>query len=162
KEDGVPPKEGEINAAFAAAPLADLRAQAEAVKNALEALAHIDARMLAAGGIEATPNFDGRGDKEKLVSLRHQLKRIQDVLRAQRALRRDAAPAETATEGDAAAPSGALTAIKNRQDALRALDAVIAFFTATEPSSPVPLFLERAKRLIDKNFLDVLQEIVPE
>ena len=161
KEDGVPPKEGEINAAFAAAPLADLRAQAEAVKGALEALGQIDAKMLAAGGIEATPNFDGRGDKEKLVSLRHQLKRIQDVLRAQIAARPDAAPAEAAAEGEAA-PAGPLSAIRNRQDALRALDAVITFFASTEPSSPVPLFLERAKRLVDKNFLDVLQEIVPE
>ena len=161
KEDGVPPKEGEINAAFAAAPLADLRAQFEAVKGGLDALTAIDARMLAAGGVEATPNFDGHSDKEKLVSLRHQLKRIQEVLRAQIAARPDAAPAEAAADGEAA-PGAAVGAIRNRQDAQRALDAVITFFAATEPSSPVPLFLERAKRLIDKNFLDVLQEIVPE
>jgi len=45
---------------------------------------------------------------------------------------------------------------------VRALDAVITFFQNTEPSSPVPLFIERAKRLIAKNFLDVLQDIVPD
>lgn len=161
KEDGVPPKEGEINAAFAAAPLADLRAQADAVKGALGALTNIDAKMLAAGGVDATPNFDGRGDKERLVSLRHQLKRIGEVLRAQIAAHPDATPAEVAVEGEAA-PAGAVGAIRTRQDAIRALDAVQTFFETTEPSSPVPLFIERAKRLIAKNFLDVLQEIVPE
>ena len=45
---------------------------------------------------------------------------------------------------------------------LGALDAVMTFFENTEPSSPVPLFIERAKRLIAKNFLDVLQDIVPD
>lgn len=162
KQDGAPTKEGEINAAFGAAPIADLRAYAEAVKQALDALGQIDAQMLAAGGVEATPNFDGRGDKEKLVSLRHQLKRIQEVVRAQIAARPDAAPSETAAAGNGAEPPGALGVIRTRQDAIRALDAVTTFFENTEPSSPVPLFIERAKRLIAKNFLDVLQDIVPD
>jgi len=162
KQDGVPTKEGEINAAFGAAPLADLRAQADAAKQALDALTQIDAQMLAAGGIDATPNFDGRGEKEKLVSLRHQLKRINEVVRAQIATRPDAAPSESAAAADGAAAPAALGAIRTRQDAIRALDAVTTFFETTEPSSPVPLFIERAKRLIAKNFLDVLQDIVPD
>jgi len=164
KEDGTPPKDGEINAAFGAAVLADLRAQLAAVKGALDSLAKIDAKMLAAGGVEATPNFDGRSDKEKLVSLRHQLKRIHEVVRAQIAARPDAAPAagEGEAGADGAPAAGAVGAIRTRQDAIRALDAVTTFFENTEPSSPVPLFIERAKRLIAKNFLDVLQDIVPD
>jgi type VI secretion system protein ImpA len=162
KDDGVPIKEGEINAAFGAAPLADLRGQQEAVKKALDSLGQIDAKMLAAGGVDATPNFDGRGDKEKLVSLRHQLRRIHELVRAQIAARPDAAPAESAAGADGAAAPGTVGAIRTRQDAIRALDAVTTFFETTEPSSPVPLFLERAKRLIAKNFLDVLQDIVPD
>jgi len=162
KQDGVPTKEGEINAAFGAAPLAELRAQADASKQALDALAQIDAQMSAVGGVDATPNFDGRGEKEKLVSLRHQLKRINEVVRAQIAARPDASPSESAAAADGAAVPSALGAIRTRQDAIRALDAVITFFESTEPSSPVPLFIERAKRLIAKNFLDVLQDIVPD
>jgi type VI secretion system protein ImpA len=162
KQDGVPTKEGEINAAFGAAPIADLRAQAEAVKQALDALAEIDAQMLAAGGVDATPNFDGRGDKEKLVSLRRQLKRIHEIVRAQIAARPDASPSESADAADGSAAPAVLGAIRTRQDAIRALDAVTRFFENTEPSSPVPLFIERAKRLIAKNFLDVLQDIVPD
>ena len=164
KGEAAPPKDGEINAAFAAAPLADLRAQLAAAQVALDSLAKIDATMAAAGGVEATPNFDGRTDKEKLVSLRHQLKRIHEVVRTQIAARPDAAPAEAdgtgAAEGGAA--PGTVGVIRTRQDAIRALDAVTTFFENTEPSSPVPLFIERAKRLIAKNFLDVLQDIVPD
>ena len=43
-----------------------------------------------------------------------------------------------------------------------ALDAVAAFFRRTEPSSPIPLFLARAKRLVSKDFLEVLADIAPE
>jgi type VI secretion system protein ImpA len=163
KEDGTPPKDGEINAAFGAAPLADLRAQLAAAQGALESLAKIDAKMSAAGGVDATPNFDGRSDKEKLVSLRHQFRRVQEILRTQIAARPDATPADGAAAGDGAdATPGAVGVIRTRQDAIRALDAVTTFFENTEPSSPVPLFIDRAKRLIAKNFLEVLQDVVPD
>jgi type VI secretion system protein ImpA len=52
--------------------------------------------------------------------------------------------------------------VKSREDAVRALDAVAEFFRNTEPSSPVPMFCERAKRLVAKEFLDVLADIVPD
>ena len=65
--------------------------------------------------------------------------------------------AETAVEP--ALPSGA---VKSRQDAIRALDAVSEFFKRTEPSSPIPMFLERAKRLVSKDFLEVLADVAPD
>jgi len=58
--------------------------------------------------------------------------------------------------------SGAVTDIRTRQDAIRAIDAVAEFFRSHEPSSPVPLFLERAKRLISKSFMEVLEDIAPD
>jgi type VI secretion system protein ImpA len=56
----------------------------------------------------------------------------------------------------------AVGAIKSRQDAIRALEAVATFFRSNEPSSPIPLFVERAKRLISKDFLEVLADITPD
>ena len=55
----------------------------------------------------------------------------------------------------------AVGAVRSRQDAIRALDAVADFFRRTEPSSPIPLFVERAKRLVSKDFLEVLADIAP-
>jgi type VI secretion system protein ImpA len=36
------------------------------------------------------------------------------------------------------------------------------FFRKNEPSSPVPLLLDRAKRLVSKSFLEVLEDIAPD
>jgi len=58
--------------------------------------------------------------------------------------------------------SGAVTDIRTRQDAVRAIDAIAAFFRSHEPSSPVPIFLERAKRLVSKSFMEVLEDIAPD
>jgi type VI secretion system protein ImpA len=52
--------------------------------------------------------------------------------------------------------------VRNRQDATRALDAVAEFFRTHEPSSPIPLLIERTKRLVSKTFLEVLEELAPE
>jgi type VI secretion system protein ImpA len=80
-------------------------------------------------------------------------------------------PAARTTEGDtAAAPAAASEAaqpalggaINSRQDAVRAIDAANAFFRRHEPSSPVPLLLDRAKRLVAKSFLEVLEDIAPD
>jgi type VI secretion system protein ImpA len=39
---------------------------------------------------------------------------------------------------------------------------VAEYFRQHEPSSPIPMFLERAKRLVAKDFLEVLADIAPE
>ena len=39
---------------------------------------------------------------------------------------------------------------------------VAEFFRRTEPSSPIPLFLGRAKRLVSKDFLEVLADVAPD
>jgi type VI secretion system protein ImpA len=56
----------------------------------------------------------------------------------------------------------AVGSIRTRQDAIRALDAVADYFRRNEPSSPIPLFVERAKRLVAKDFLEVLADIAPD
>jgi type VI secretion system protein ImpA len=39
---------------------------------------------------------------------------------------------------------------------------VADFFRRNEPSSPIPLLVDRAKRLVSKDFLEVLADIAPE
>jgi type VI secretion system protein ImpA len=81
----------------------------------------------------------------------------------------DAAPADVAAETPAAAPHGAaamsiaaLTSVNSRADAMRLLDLVCQYYERCEPSSPLPLLIERARRLADKNFLDVLRDLAPD
>jgi type VI secretion system protein ImpA len=56
----------------------------------------------------------------------------------------------------------ALTSVNSRADAMRLLDLVCQYYERCEPSSPLPLLIERARRLADKNFLDVLRDLAPD
>jgi type VI secretion system protein ImpA len=147
--------EGQINAAFASSPVEELTGLRQGVGDALKSLAAIDARMRAEVGVEAAPSFD-------LLSA--QLTKIDRVLRAQLATRPDAAGLDTgdAAATDAGPSAGFSGAVRSRQEAVRALDAVAEFFRKNEPSSPVPLLCDRAKRLVSMEFLDVLADIAPE
>ena len=49
--------------------------------------------------------------------------------------------------------------IRSRAEAIAMLDRVIQFLRETEPSSPVPLVLERGKRLIGRDFLECLEDL---
>jgi type VI secretion system protein ImpA len=70
---------------------------------------------------------------------------------------------EARPPADAARPLPRVAgAIASREDATRALDAVAAFFRQQEPSSPIPLLLDRARRLVARDFLEVLADIAPE
>lgn len=149
--------EGQIAAAFAATDFDALQQVKDDVEKTIAALQRIDAKMRLEGGTEAAPTFD---------PLSGQLVKIVRVLRARLAARPEAASDESsgheAGESQEATQPVQLGAIRSRQEAIRALDEVASFFRRTEPSSPIPLFLERAKRLVSKDFLEVLADIAPE
>jgi type VI secretion system protein ImpA len=147
--------ENQIRAAFASMPLTDLLQLQEGVAGAVVSLNKIDGLMRDAAGSEAMPGFE---------PVAAQLARTSQLLKAEMA----AHPENTAgavgadAAGDGGEPGSVPGAVKSRQDAIRALDAVAAFFQRTEPSSPIPMFLARAKRLVSKDFLEVLADIAPE
>lgn len=51
--------------------------------------------------------------------------------------------------------------IETAQDARNALDRVIGYFSRYEPSSPVPIILERAKRLVGADFMTIMKDMAP-
>jgi type VI secretion system protein ImpA len=146
--------ENQVNAAFGSMPLAELTELHDSLVSGAASLRKIDATMRDTAGSDATPSFD---------VLEAQLARMSQALRAQLASHPDSRAATTSGlesgAGDGVSASGV---VKSRQDAIRALDAVADFFRRTEPSSPIPLFLARAKRLVSKDFLEVLADIAPE
>jgi type VI secretion system protein ImpA len=42
------------------------------------------------------------------------------------------------------------------------MDKISSFFERSEPSSPVPLLMQRAKRLVSMSFMDILADIAPD
>lgn len=66
-----------------------------------------------------------------------------------------------------AQPGGSVTAssirsITTRAEALHLLDVVMDYYARNEPSSPLPLLIDRARRLAEKNFLDILRDLAPD
>lgn len=149
---------GALRAAFTAMSLEELTELADSVTAAIAALHSIDARMRSDGGPEMAPDFG---------PLLAQFARAKKLFTDQLAARAPAAAADGGDLAEGAAPgveaSGFRSGvIKSRQDAIRALDAVANYFRTAEPSSPVPMLVERAKRLVDKDFLEVLADMVPD
>jgi type VI secretion system protein ImpA len=57
--------------------------------------------------------------------------------------------------------AGMSGAIQNTDDVIRALDMICEYYRQNEPSSPVPLILQRAQRLVAKNFMEILTDLTP-
>lgn len=70
----------------------------------------------------------------------------------------DAAPGETGAADAAGANNGR---INGTQDVLRRIDDICEYYARTEPSSPVPLLLLRAKRLVGLSFEDLMKDLAP-
>ena len=52
--------------------------------------------------------------------------------------------------------------IQGREDVIRALDAVCDYLERTEPANPAPLLLRRAQRLLNKSFVELIADLVPD
>lgn len=68
-----------------------------------------------------------------------------------------------AVAGTNAAPTAGWTGgIRSRDDVLKALDGISAYYDKHEPSSPIPIFVARCKRLVMMSFVDIVRELVPD
>lgn len=52
--------------------------------------------------------------------------------------------------------------ISSAHDVLNALDKIAHFYAGSERSSPVPLFVQCAKQMVDKDFLDIVRILTPD
>jgi type VI secretion system protein ImpA len=74
----------------------------------------------------------------------------------------DETPDDPSTEFEVPASMGAVGGpLRSRADVTRAIDLVIAYYRQREPQSPVPLLLGRAREWVDRDFLEVLEDIAP-
>lgn len=141
-----------IEPVFAASDGAALARSARAAAAAVGDLRALEAFVRERVGPERAPD---------LSTLRAPLELVAKVLAAH-AGAADRAPPAAAAAPDAAGSSGAVGAIKSREDVLRALDGLCAYFERNEPSSPIPLLLRRSKRLVAMSFLDIVRDLAPE
>jgi type VI secretion system protein ImpA len=78
------------------------------------------------------------------------------------AAQQSAQAGQDATGGSSSVSAPAPTAkIRGPHDVLLRIDEICEYFERNEPSSPVPILLKRARRLVGMNFADVLKNIAP-
>ncbi|RKT46284.1 type VI secretion system protein TssA [Thiocapsa rosea] len=99
------------------------------------------------------------------------LSAIQGLLQARLGERRPGPDADVQLGADAAAepeqPSvstagGVHAQIRSREDVVQSLDRLCDYYLRNEPSSPVPLLLKRARRLVTGNFVDIVRDLAPD
>ncbi|MFC1634483.1 type VI secretion system protein TssA, partial [Planctomycetota bacterium] len=146
-----------VDAAFQDTPTDDLLATSQATEEAIEHLANITGVFSKNASQGQTPDLD---------SFQSVLGNIHKCVQGYLAKRGygDAAQDGALTAGDEPEKAGvSLTGeIRTPKEALLAIEKVCQYFDRHEPSSPVPLLLRRAQRLVSKNFLEVIQDVCPD
>jgi type VI secretion system protein ImpA len=154
-----------IDAAFAETNPDDLAALAAAAEEAGRHTAALNEYLAAQVGTERSPNL--HGFQSALAEVNAQLTRH---LGRRAGAAEDADTAQSAglanANGNGSSPHGAaqrLTGeIRSNQDVLAALEKICRYYEHNEKSSPVPLFVECAKRLVFKSFLDIYDTLSPD
>jgi type VI secretion system protein ImpA len=158
---GDPPSMASIEAAVQDVDLAVLEETAAAARACVAALAGVETSVAAQVDAASSPNYS------KLTALIRKAANFLDAGLAQRgggAPEAGDSPPAAGAPASAARPSGGSLKgeIGSREDVIKALDKICAYYTKYEPSSPVPLFMERCKRLVMMSFIDIVRDLVPD
>jgi type VI secretion system protein ImpA len=142
-----------------------LAAAADTLGRALAAVVNIEVILVRQVGSSQALNLD---------ALTRPLRRAHEFLMRQQPGDSGAAPADTGAAageaGGAASGDGAIHLpraaiqgdIASRDDVVRMLDKLVQYYARHEPSSPIPILLERAKRLVPMNFFEIMQDLAPD
>ena len=155
--DREPPTTAAIDAAFREVDIEALQGIAAAVRSASEDLRATEAFFLEQVGARAAIGLD------PLASVLREA----DKALTQQIARRGGEPGEegglaATAGGDEEVAGGAASGlVRSREDVVRLLDGICEYYRSREPSSPVPLLLERAKRLAYMDFLSIVQDLAP-
>jgi type VI secretion system protein ImpA len=145
-----------VDSLLAAMPASSRAAVESAVRAALEALATIDA---------AFERHAGRGCR--LAALQRLLERVQRAIARVPAARSSGGNDEAARPGSASNDILDAVAVdasrpSSRDDAIRLLACIATYVRASEPSSPAPLFIERAVALLRMDFAAIVRTLIPD
>jgi type VI secretion system protein ImpA len=144
-----------IDAAFQDTATDELEEIFQATEEALEHLAGITTAFSTSAAQGQSPDLGGF---QAVLGSIHRC--VQEYL-AKRGLGGDVPAAADGTEAQKGGVS--LTGeINSPKEALLAIEKVCQYFDRNEPSSPVPLLLRRAQKLVSKNFLEVVQDVCPD
>lgn len=59
------------------------------------------------------------------------------------------------------ASTGLPDRINSRDEVVKCLDLVVAFYDRTEPSSPIPHLARRVRRMVHMDFVELMEDLAP-
>jgi type VI secretion system protein ImpA len=158
-EGQAPPTMELLGAAWKSGDAEGNAARQQGVTDALQAIADIEALFR-----------DRTSERPDIDTLKQNLRRIKDFYDAQAA---EAAASEAGEAGDEQADGGTPSSggggagsrvggLSSRADAVRILKQVSDWLRRTEPSSPAPMFIERAVKVLQMDFAAIVKELMPD
>lgn len=153
------PDMGLIEGAFAETEIETLQKFGHDAKRAKATAERLDQWITETVGASNTPN---------LKSLHDLLSQINKILQEQLTRRGvgeaiEEAPESAGAGGSASGPSDPIRgSVRSNGDVVMLLGKICEFYQREEPSSPVPLLLRRAERLVGKTFIEVVRDLSPD
>lgn len=159
QEGGGEPNLATIDGAFTDSDLEQLENRSEQLKTSIDLLDKIETDITEQVGISNAPSL---GEFVKILS------EILTIL-SEYVAKKGGTPIdgvlEAGDESELESVAGGRYeggSIGSSYDAMNALDKIIEYYMKNEPSSPVPMLLDRAKRLANMDFMSIIRDIAPE
>ena len=103
---------------------------------------------------------------DESISLQALRNKLKDLGKALSSAAGEPASLRLAQDGERAVEGGSPAAtvsqvsgeINSREDVVKAINRIVRFYSKNEPTSPVPHLLERTKRIVTMDFLQVIEE----
>ncbi|KAA0214786.1 MAG: type VI secretion system protein TssA [Leptolyngbya sp. PLA3] len=152
-----PPEMAIIDAAFAEVEPEQLKSDADAAARAASTIRDIDRWILEKVGSNHAP------DLQDFIKLLTGVEKFYQEQLVRRGL--SEAPAEASVEGQAGGGGGVEQirgSVKGPEDVRQLIGKICEYYERHEPSSPIPMLLRRAERLVGKGFIDVVRDLSPD
>ena len=157
-QPGAPPTPALIDAAFLDCQLEELQATAAAISESLENIGAIDQTLTEYVGNSWAPDL-----QDLIRTLAAMNKFVTEQLSKRGvSMNKTETDPEPSTEIPTANAVGQTTGeILSREAAVQMMEKISRYYTTHEPSSPIPLLMQRAKRLSSMDFMGILGDLAP-
>lgn len=163
REDETAPSMALIDGAFADASAEEIGPVAEATRSCVESIQAVENLLIGYAEGSVPPNLTPLREVFVLASTAVQERTAGGAAGEGEAFAQGEGAAEAAAgAGPVVGPKRLSGEISSREDVVKAIDKICKYYELNEPSSPIPMLLERCKRLVDKSFMDIIRDMAPD
>ena len=160
-EGTVKPDIGLIKAAFLDVPPETVAATYQLINESISSVQKLDALVGEKVGIENGPDLSGLATL--LKEMRHIFEQYTVTeLSGSSAESDEESRVDDSVQQVSTRKTATIGGVNSRQDVLKALDLICNYYAEYEPSSPVPILLQRAEKLVTADFLQIVQNLLPD